>query len=111
MAGTNGATVPNDTGVSEDLSNEAIDAATEEPTPEGRAQTLYRDTVEMKGHMQAQRDMISGLNSKLVDAERRLAKQDEAMNELLERSRGAEERGFAYEQDAAYARMRKAASE
>src|SRR5262245_35117869 len=109
MAGTAGAVAPNGENAP-DITDDAIDAATPEPTTDEMVANLYKERAEDKARSRAQQEMISGLNAKLAEAEKRMAQHSEAMNELLERSRGAEDRGFAYEQDAAYARMRKAAS-
>lgn len=92
-----------------DISDEAIDAATNEPTAEERAQKAHQENLELKARIRAQEDMIGGLRTDLTETKRLASKQGEALNELLESSRDAKDRGYQYAREDAVSRMRYAA--
>jgi hypothetical protein len=91
-----------------DITDEAIDAVTAEPTTEEMTAKLYQETVELKGRLRAQEEVIGGLRGEVSETKRLASEQGSALNELLGHTRDARERGFAYAHDEIWARMDRA---
>jgi hypothetical protein len=134
MTQPNAASAAGEGGAATDLSNDAIDAAlTEPPVDEAFARRLgWRPQEEFRGptdkwvdagtfvekvqketpilreRLRTQDSMIQRMEAELRETKRLASEQGQAVNELLERSRGAEDRGFQYEAARIEAGMRKA---
>jgi hypothetical protein len=108
MSGTNGGTSPNDSATPDgELPDGAIDTTletVENEVVDTRAIKAEQEAAELRQRLSAQQERINELVKTSTT-------QSEMLSELVGRSRGAEERGWAYEADRIRGIMRKAASE